>query len=121
MRILAPLVLLLASGLLVLTSRGADAPDRPPGIDAQHWVSLGTSIGLVLSSDENAPQIDNANQRKSDQPGTVYPQVDRTALFGPTSPVLQAALKHAEAQEPVHGYLMVKQDGIWRRLLVSTP
>ena len=121
MRILPPLVLLLSSGLLALTSTGANAPDRPPGIDADHWVPLGTSTGVVLTSDEDETQTDNAIGRKPDEPvfhSTVM--TDRTTLIGPTSPAVTAAIKHAEEREPIQGYLMVKQDGIWRRLLVNT-
>ena len=121
MRFLPPLVFLLSSGLLALTCTGADAPDRPAGIDADHWVPLGTSIGVVLSSDEDETQADNAIGRKPDEPVFNYTvMTDRTSLIGPTSPAVIAAIKHAEEQEPIQGYLMVGQDGIWRRLLVKT-
>jgi hypothetical protein len=119
MRILPPLVLLLSSGPLVLTSTGANTPDRPSGIDADHWVPLGTSIGVVLTSDEDETQTVNASPQKPDRPMAAYPQPDRTVLLAPTSPAVSAAIKHAEAREPIQGYLMVKQDGTWR-LLVTT-
>jgi hypothetical protein len=61
MRILPPLVLVLSSGLLVLTSSGANAPDRPAGIDANHWVPLSASSGIVLTSDEDEAQTGNAH------------------------------------------------------------
>jgi hypothetical protein len=117
MRILVPLVLLSSSALLALTSSGAPAPDRPPGIDAAHWVPLGTSSGVVLTSGEDEAQPDKSSSHEPDDHMTVMS--DRTTLIGPTSPAVTAAIKHAEEQEPIHGYLMVKQDGIWRRLLVT--
>jgi hypothetical protein len=120
MRILAPLVLLLSSGVFVVASTGANAPDRPPGIDADHWIALGASSGVVLTSDQDETQADNSTPQQSDRPIVGYPNIDKTVLLGPTSPVVLAAVKHADAQEPIHGYLMVKQDGTWRRLLVTT-
>ena len=120
MRILAPVVLLLSSGVFVLASTGANAPDRPPGIDAGHWIALGASSGVVLTSDDDATQANNANPHQSDQPLVGYPSTDKTVLVGPTSPAVLAAVKHADAREPIHGYLMVKQEGTWRRLLVTT-
>jgi hypothetical protein len=121
MRILPPLVVLLSSGLLALTSTGANAPDRPPGIDADHWVPLSASTGIALTSDEVETQTDNANGQKPHEPVFHYTvMTDPTTLIGPTSPAVTAAIKHAEEQEPIPGYLMVKHDGIWRRLLVNT-
>jgi hypothetical protein len=121
MRILPPLVLLLSSGLLALTSTGANAPDRPPGIDADHWVPLGASTGIVLTSEEDETQADNANRHKPVEPAFHYTvMTDPTTLIGPTNPAVTAAIKHAEEREPIQGYLVVKQDGIWRRLHVNT-
>jgi hypothetical protein len=119
MRILPPLVLLLSSGLMALTCTGANAPDRPPGIDADHWIPLGASTGVVLTSDED--ETDNANGQKPGEPVFHYTvMTDPTTLIGPRSTAVTAAIKHAEEQEPIKGYLMVKQAGIWRRLLVNT-
>jgi hypothetical protein len=120
MKILASLTLVLSSAIVVLACMGADAPDRPPGVDSSHWVSLGTSTGVVLTSGEDEPRTDNGERQKPDPPMVPYPQPDRTLLFAPTSPVVEVAIQHAEAQEPMHGYLMVKQAGIWRRLVVTT-
>ena len=41
--------------------------------------------------------------------------------MAPTIPAVRTAVEHAEAREPLHGYLMVKQNGVWRRLLVTAP
>jgi hypothetical protein len=97
MRILPPLVVLLSSGLLSLTSTGANAPDRPPGIEADHWVPLGASTGVVLTSDEDETQTNNANGQKPDEPVFHHTVMrDPTTLIGPTSPAVTAAIKHAE-------------------------
>jgi hypothetical protein len=111
MRILAPLILLLSSGMFVSTTLAADAPDRPPGIDADHWVVLGDSIGVVLTTGE-------ATRTGSDWARAIPP---RDALIAPTRPFVREAVERAEAREPIHGYLMVKQGGMWRRLIVTSP
>lgn len=119
MRILAPLLMLVGTGLLLVsTATGADAPDRPPGIEADHWVSLGKSIGVALSSEDDESQPRNPSPQKPSRPMVGNPK-DRTVLLAPTSPATRAAVEHAESQEPLHGHLMVKQDGIWRRLLLA--
>lgn len=118
MRILPSLALVLTGGLFVFASTtGANAPDRPPGVDADHWVSLNTSTGVVLTSGEEEIQDESADTGKQDK---FEPHVlEKFALYAPEKPFVEAALKHAEAKEPVHGYLMVKQDGTWRRLLIT--
>ena len=119
MRILAPLLILVGTGLLVSTATGADAPDRPPGIQADHWVSLGKSIGVVLTSEEDGSQTPNPSPQKPSRPMVGNPK-DRTVLLAPTSPTTRAAVEHAESREPLYGHLMMKQDGIWRRLLLTS-
>ena len=119
MRILALLLLLLSSGTFVSSTVAASAPDRPPGVDADHWIALGESIGVVLTTGEGATRTGNAGSH-SGPPPSVMP-VDRTALLAPTRPFVLRAVEHAEAREPVQGYLMMKQGGTWRRLLLTSP
>jgi hypothetical protein len=78
MRILATLVLLLSNGMLVSTTLAANAPDRPPGVDAEHWVVLGESIGIVLTTGEESTPAGKVNSWKL--------PVSPDALIAPTSP-----------------------------------
>lgn len=125
MRILAPLVLLLSSVVSASSTIAANAPDRPPGVDASHWVTLGKSIGVVLTIGEEA--TGNASSTKSTLPplpvGTWCGSCirDRTVMVVPTRPFVLRAVERAEAREPLRGYLMVKQGGVWRRLLLTSP
>ncbi len=113
MRFLATLVLLLSSGMFVSTTLAANAPDRPPGVDVDHWVLLGESIGVVLTTGEESPPADKVNSWRLPVPAD--------GLIAPTRQFVIDAVEHAEAREPIHGYLMVKYDGIWRRLVVTSP
>lgn len=116
MRSVPRLAILLVTGLVVSAATGADGPDRPPGIDADRWLSLGKSVGIVISN-ESETQPGNTSSQKPRRPMVLHP-ADPTLLLVPTIPAVRAAVEHAEAQEPLHGYLAVKQHGIWRRLFV---
>jgi len=79
-RILATLLLLLSRGTFVSTTLAANAPDRPSGIDADHRVLLGESIGIVLTAGEESTPADNGYS------GELPPLMpDRDALIAPTS------------------------------------
>jgi len=112
MRILATLVLLLSNGMFVSTTLAANAPDRPPGVDADHWVVLGESIGIVLTTGEDSAPAGKVNSWKL--------PVAPDALIAPTSQFVSDAVERARVREPIHGYLMVKYGGIWGRLLVTS-
>lgn len=116
MRIVATFIALLSSAVLVSVTLAANTPDRPPGVDADHWVSLGASIGVVLTNGVAAVGNGNGNSRKLP---LVIP--DRTALIVPTRPFVLRAVERAEAREPIQGYIMIKQAGTWRRLDVGSP
>ena len=120
MRILATLVLLLSSGMFVSTTSVANAADRPPGVDADHWVVLGESIGIVLTTGEESTPAGKVNSPKSQLP-PVWGIPGRQDLIAPTSQFVIDAVERSRAREPIHGYLMVKYGGIWRRLLVTSP
>ena len=120
MRILAPLVVFLSSGLFASSTLSANPPDRPPGVDADHWVSLGASIGVVLTS--GVEPVTGGNPSKPGQRREpVMIGTDRTVLLEPTRPFVLQAVERAEAREPMRGYIMIEQGGIWRRLMVDSP
>jgi hypothetical protein len=102
--------------MFVSTALAANPVDHPPGVDAAHWVPLGQSIGIVLTSD-----ADEAHASKGAPLKPLLLPGDRTVLIAPTSSLVRDAVERAEAREPIHGYLMVKQGGTWRRLIVTSP
>jgi acid phosphatase class B len=101
------LVAVAACGLSLAASR--NAPDRPPGIAADQWASISSTMGVVLVPD-------------SELSGRAGPAVsapmDRTVLFSDPSPAVQAII---EEGYPVRGYLMVKRGKVWRPLNVVAP
>ena len=115
MRILASFFVLLSSAVLVSVTLAGNAPDRPPGVDAEHWISLGASIGVVLTGGVETTGHGNVGPLNS----RVGP-VDPTALIVPTRPFVLRAVERAEAREPIQGYIMIKQAGTWRRLVVGS-
>jgi hypothetical protein len=80
----------------------ADGSDRPAGVSAKQWVSIGPSLGIVLLSNE-APtvgRVDSSDPRQVPVPAGAVP-----LLLKP----------------PVGGYFMVKGAGGWSRLVVVEP
>ena len=116
MRSVTTLALIVVAGFALSAASGGVAPDRPEGIAVDQWVPLSGSLGVVLVPDADeqtaaTPQADSAGKPVA-RIGT--PQ----DLFAPTIPLVRSAIEHAEAREPVHGYLMFKQGNVWRRLVV---
>jgi len=101
--------------MFISTASAANPVDHPPGVDAAHWVSLGQS-GIVLTADSVEAHAGNPTSLKP-----LLLRGDRTVLVAPTSPFVRDAVARAEAREPIHGYLMVQQGGVWRRLIVTSP
>ena len=120
MRILAPILVLLSSGVFASITLGANPPDRPVGVDAAHWVPLGASIGVVLTSGVNAVEDGSSRKPGPQRREPVLIGNDRTVLLEPTRPFVLQAVERAEAREPMQGYIMVRQGGIWRRLIVDS-
>jgi hypothetical protein len=83
----------------VATSAGA--PDRPAGVAAKDWLSISTSLGIVLVSGE-APTV-----------GRVDPSNGTTQAPPTGMPLL--------LKPPVGGYFMVKGASGWTRLVVIEP
>ena len=78
----------------------ADAPDRPAGVSARDWISVSSSLGIVLVTSEPA-----AVGRFESSTMVQTPQAGLPLLLKP----------------PVAGYFMVKGAGGWSRLVVVEP
>ena len=116
MRSVTTLALIVVAGFALSAASGGPAPDRPEGIAVDQWVPLSGSVGVVLVPDADEKE---AAASSPDSAGKPVVRVGTPQdLFAPTIPLVRSALEHAEAREPVHGYLMFKQGNVWRRLEV---
>ncbi|HTY94727.1 MAG TPA: hypothetical protein VMC02_12615 [Steroidobacteraceae bacterium] len=91
---------------------GAAAPDRPPGISAAEWAPINATMGVVLV-DRLPGAIDAPIVQPSPASGAATRNLGAGALIG--------AGGGAALIPPVTGYLMVRQGGIWKRLVVIDP
>jgi hypothetical protein len=110
---------------------GRNAPDRPPGIAADHWAPISDTLGFVLVPDSElaglpplavgAPGVPVSSDPIAPvdrmAPSLTAPG-DRTGLFAAPSPAVQAII---EEGQPVRGYIMVKRGKVWRPLTVVPP
>ncbi len=124
-----PLIALALVGLAatcVSLAVSREAPDRPPGISADHWAPISSTLGVVLVPDlepsalpplpvgaAGPPPANNA-ARSPD----VAPIADMTGLYAAPSAAVQAVI---EEGFPVRGYIMVKRGKVWRPLTVVAP
>jgi hypothetical protein len=103
-----------------------DAPDRPPGVAADHWAPISATLGVVLVPDSGlsaeSPPPAGGPTASAGAPtaGTKVPvgAADPTALIAPPT---AAVRKIIEEGQPVRGYIMVKRGNLWRPLLVVAP
>ncbi len=104
-----------------------NAPDRPPGVAADHWAPISATLGVVLVPDsglspDSPPPTGGAAPNAPITPSTTTPTVvgavDPTALIAPPSAAVRKII--AEGQ-PVRGYIMVKRGKLWRPLQVVPP
>jgi hypothetical protein len=120
MRVLIGLAitLLAVSGLTLALS--SNAPDRPPGIPADRWAPISSTLGIVLVPDTGLTAQTAAAPTATESklsPGAV-PNVDGTALYAEPNAKVKAII---EEGQPVRGYIMVKRAKIWRPLAVVAP
>lgn len=107
----------------------SNAPDRPPGVAADRWAPISSTLGVVLVPDSEpgalpplvvgaagsgARTAPGASPRSSE----IVPITDPTGLFAAPSPAVQAII---EEGQPVRGYIMVKRGKVWRPLTVVAP
>jgi hypothetical protein len=91
MKPIAAAILILASILTIHFALGASSPDRPAGVDAQHWIPVSDKMGFVVTT----PSI----------PGR------RVTTDG--QPLLLAS--------PEEGYFMVHRGDVWQRITIKDP
>jgi len=102
-----------------------NAPDRPPGVAADHWASINPTLGVVLIPDsvlstDSPPPAGGARPgvAPAEGPKVVAGSADPDILIAPPS---AAVRKIIEEGQPVRGYIMVKRGKLWRPLLVVAP
>ncbi len=101
------------------------APDRPPGVAADHWAPINPALGVVLIPDsalsaDSPPPAGGATPgvAPAEGPKVVAGSADPDVLIAPPSPAVR---KIIEEGQPVRGYIMVKRGKLWRPLLVVAP
>jgi hypothetical protein len=107
-----------------------NAPDRPPGVAADHWAPISATLGVVLVPDSGlsagspppaggpAQAADAPNAGPHARPKVPVGATDPTELIAPPT---SAVRKIIEEGQPVRGYIMVKRGKLWRPLLVVAP
>ena len=55
MKIVYAAVLILISAVSVHFANGASTPDRPAGVDAQHWIPVSDKMGFVVTTPQSVP------------------------------------------------------------------
>ncbi|HEY4342331.1 MAG TPA: hypothetical protein VGM97_20500 [Steroidobacteraceae bacterium] len=130
MKAVVGLVLGLLAVVGLAFAAGRNAPDRPPGIAADHWAPISDTLGFVLVPDSDLtaqqPQVVRGAgvPVRSDPVAPVdrmAPAIapsDRTGLYANPSAAVQAII---EEGRPVRGYIMVKRGKVWRPLTVVPP
>jgi hypothetical protein len=57
MKAIAASLLVLASVLAIHFALGASSPDRPAGVDAQHWIPVSDKMGFVVTTPHFYPPV----------------------------------------------------------------
>ena len=57
MKAIATSLLILASVLTIHFALGASSPDRPAGVDAQHWIPVSDKMGFVVTTPRFYPPV----------------------------------------------------------------
>jgi hypothetical protein len=107
----------------------SNTPDRPPGIAADRWAPITSTLGVVLVPDSELSRLPplavgagGPPPRSAPGPAPRSPEIggnfDPTGLFAAPSPAVQAII---EEGQPVRGYIMVKRGKVWRPLQVVAP
>jgi hypothetical protein len=91
MKTIAASLLVLSTLLAIHFANSAPSPDRPVGVDAQHWIAVSDKMGFVVTT----PSIPGAIVTTDRQPLLLMP--------------------------PTEGYFMVHTGNTWQRLIIQDP
>jgi hypothetical protein len=91
MKPIAAALFILLSALTIHFALGASSPDRPSGVDAQHWIPVTEKMGFVVTT----PGVPGALVTTDRQPLLLMP--------------------------PAEGYFMVHTGNTWQRLVIQDP
>jgi hypothetical protein len=92
MKAIAATLLILASILAIHFANGASSPERPAGVDAQHWIPVSDKMGFVVTTPQSAP-------------GALVKTDRQPLLLAP----------------PAEGYFMVRSGIGWQRITINDP
>ena len=85
-------VLILVSALAIHVALGAASPDRPAGVDAQHWIPVSDKMGFVVTTPQSVP-------------GALVTTDPQALLLAP----------------PAEGYFMIRGGIGWQRIIIQDP
>jgi hypothetical protein len=88
----ASALLILVSVLTLHFALGASTPDRPAGVDAQHWIPVSDKMGFVETTSDGYP-------------GALVTTDRQPLLLAP----------------PAEGYFMVRTGNGWQRIMIKDP
>jgi hypothetical protein len=83
---------ILLSVLTIHFANGASTPDRPAGVDAQHWIPVSDKMGFVVTTPQSVP-------------GALVTTDRQPLLLTP----------------PAQGYFMVRGEIGWQRIIIQDP
>jgi hypothetical protein len=92
MKAIAASLLILSTVLAIHFANGAPPPDRPAGVDAQHWIPVSDKMGFVVTAPQSVP-------------GALVTTNRQTLLLAP----------------PAEGYFMVRGGIGWQRIIIQDP
>lgn len=98
MKLLAVLILVIASALAAQLTSGADDSNRPVDVEPENWIAISENLGFVVVASRGVP-LDRSRQ----------------LLLVPPEALSSALLP------PVKGYFMAKGQYGWQRLSMAEP
>ena len=96
-----------------------NAPNRPPGVAADHWAPISATLGVVMIPDSGlSAESPLPTAAPTAGPKVPIGTVDPNALIAPPTPAVRRII---EEGRPVRGYIMVRRGKLWRPLQVVAP
>jgi hypothetical protein len=92
MKTIAASLLILSSVLAIHFANGAAPPDRPAGVDAQHWIPVSNKMGFIVTTPQSVP-------------GALVTTDRQPLLLTP----------------PAEGYFMIRSGIGWQRITIKDP